>query len=69
MCNTEPGSSLIDIRNIYVEPTLSKEARIIEYVRQIRNPYHFKCGSFTVTAQYAANGPTLEDRLQSLIAL
>jgi hypothetical protein len=61
-------SELIDIRTVSVDKNLPKQERIAEFIRQIKDPYHFKCGKFIVTARYAENGPTLEDCLQRLMA-
>ena len=58
---------LVDIRDVIVDKSLSREERIAEFVRQIKNPYHFKCGNFTVTARFADTDVTLEDCLQRLI--
>lgn len=60
-------SDLVDIREVTVDKSLPKRERIAEYVRQIKDPHHFKCGKFTVTARFANNGITLEDCLQSLL--
>ena len=59
---------LVDIRDVHVDKALPKEERIAEFVRQIKDPYHFRCGKFTVTARFAENGPTLEECLQRIIA-
>ena len=61
-------TSLVDIRDVNVDKNLSKQERIAEFVRQIRDPYQFKCGNFTVTARFSENGPTLEDCLQRIVA-
>jgi len=58
---------LVDIQTVSVDKNLSKEERIAEFIRQIKNPYCFKCGKFTVRARYAENGPTLEECLQSVL--
>ena len=48
---TAGGSgSLVDIRDVTVDKELPREERITEFVRQIKNPYRFKCGRFTVRA-------------------
>ncbi len=60
--------ALIDIRDVRVDPLLPKAERVVEFVRQIRNPYRFRCGKFTVTARYAQDGPTLEECLQRIVA-
>ena len=67
---TSPTTSdiLVDIRTVSVDRTLPREARIAEFVRQIKNPYKFKCGKFTVTVKYADNGLTLEDCLLQMIS-
>jgi len=59
--------TLVDIRDVSVDPSLSREERIAEFVRQIKNPYHFKCGKFTIRARYADNGVTLEDCLKQIL--
>ena len=61
-------AELADIREISTNRDLLKEARVSEFVRQIRDPYHYKCDEITVTARYTADGPTLEDCLRRLIA-
>jgi len=60
MRNNINTAELVDIRDVSVDNTLPKQERVAEYVRQIKDPYHFKCGKFTVRAKFAGNGPTLE---------
>ena len=62
--NTE---SLVDINDISVDKNLPKSERIKEYIRQIKNPYCFKCGDFVVKARYSNNGLSIENCLQSII--
>jgi len=64
----ENVSDLVDIRDVTVDKNLPKHVRIAEFLRQIKDPYHFKCGEFTVTARFAEDGPTLEDCLERLMA-
>jgi hypothetical protein len=69
MAYTTPcNNSLVDIRTVSVDKTLPREARIAEFIRQIKNPYKFKCGKFTVTARYSDSGLTLEDCLMQMIS-
>lgn len=58
---------LVDIRTVSVSNELPKEERIAEFVRQIKNPYCFRCGDFTIRASFASDGVTIEERLQGLI--
>ena len=48
--------TLVDIRDVSVNKELSRDERIAEFVQQIKNPYHFKCGRFTVQASFSAEG-------------
>jgi len=68
MSTTTGMNELVDIRDIQVDSNLPQSERIHEYYRQIRNPHHFKCGKFVVTAKFAENDTTIEDCLQSLIS-
>ena len=61
------GTPLADIRNVSVDQTLPKDERIAEFLRQIKNPYCFKCGKFTVRARFADNGVSLEDCLKQIL--
>ena len=63
---TNPDT-LVDINDISVNKDLPKLERIKEYIRQIKNPYCFKCGNFVVTAKYSDKGLSIEDCLQSII--
>ena len=55
--------TLVDIRDVSV----NKDERIAEFVQQIKNPYHFKCGRFTVQASFSAEGATLEECIKGIL--
>ena len=61
------GTPLVDIQDVSVDLNLPKEERIREFIRQIKNPYCFKCGKFTVRAQFAPDGPSLEECLKQIL--
>ena len=58
---------LVYIRDVSVDKTLPREERIASFVRQIKNPYRFRCGEFVVNARFTDNGKTLEDCLQGIL--
>ena len=60
-------AELADIQTVTVDPSLSKEDRIADFLRQIGNPYCFRCGKFIVRAQFAPNGVSLEDCLKQIL--
>ncbi len=59
---------LVDINDIHIDNSLPKQERVNEFVKQIKNPYHFKCGKFEVIAKFSDNGPTLEECVRGLIS-
>jgi len=59
--------SLVDINDISVDKTLPKDKRIAEYIRQIKNPYCYRCGKFIVKASFSDNGLSMEDCLRSIL--
>ena len=66
--NLSPADmSLVDIRDVSVDQSLPQEERIAEFLRQIKNPYCFRCGKFTVRARFANNGVSLEDCLKQIL--
>lgn len=65
--NKIQADELVDIRTVAVNNELPKEERIADFVSQIRNPYLFKCGKYTVKATFSENGQTLEECIKGLI--
>lgn len=55
---------LVDIRDVKIDRTLPKEERIRDYVRQIKNPYCFKCGNVGVKISFAKTDVTLEECME-----
>ena len=64
---TDGRDNLVDIREVSVEKDLSKEQRIESFVRQIRNPYRFRCGDFVVNASFSSSGLSLEECLKGIL--
>jgi hypothetical protein len=46
---------LVDISTVMVDQSLPKLEKTIEYIKQIKNPYQYKCGKFIVTACFHGN--------------
>ena len=59
--------NLVDIREVSVEKDLPKEQRIESFIRQIKNPYRFRCGDFVVNASFNGSGMTLEECLKGIL--
>ena len=62
--------NLPEIRSINVDKNLTYEEKLIEFVRQMNgDPYHFRCGKYSITASYNQNGLSFEDSLRKMISL
>lgn len=62
---TVDPETLVDIRDVQVRTDLPKQERILDFIRQIKNPYCFKCGDLIIKSTFSDTGETLEDRLKS----
>lgn len=57
------NNNLVDISTINVDKSLSREEKLIEFTRQIKDPYHFTCKGYEVTVTYGTKKLTLEECL------
>ena len=60
--------SLVDIRDVKIDRSMSVEDRMKSYVEQIKNPYMFKVGNTVVRVSYANTQATINDNFLNLIA-
>lgn len=71
--------TLVDINEIVINKELPKEERLLDFIRQIRNPYCFKCGEMIVKTVFMDQdsvsegnivpGVTLEDRIENFLRM
>lgn len=64
---TVDEASLVDIKDVKINPSAAREEKAAEYLRQIKNPYCFLCSGYAVKLQFADNGKTFEDCLTEYI--
>ena len=64
---TVDPETLVDVTTIIIDENLSKEERVKEYLRQVKNPYCFKVGDVVVKCSYSNDGVTLKDRFEQLV--
>lgn len=64
---TVDRDSLVDINDVKINMNLPREERLIEFIRQIKNPYCYRCGKVVVKISFADTEVTLEDRLISYL--
>lgn len=60
--------SLVDIRDVKIDRSMTVEDRMKSYVEQIKNPYMFKVGNTVVRVSYANTQATINDNFVNLLA-
>lgn len=58
-------SSLVDIDNVCVDPTMPVQKRLEHYLLAIKNPYLFLCNGKAVKISYSSHGRPLEETLRA----
>ncbi len=64
---TVDPATLRDIRDVQIKTELPRQERILDYLRQIGNPYCYRHGKYVVKVSFSSDGMTLEDRLLSYL--
>lgn len=64
---TVDPATLRDIRDVHVNTDLPKPKRILDFIRQIGNPYCYRHGKYVVKVSFTDTDVTLEQRLLSYI--
>jgi len=62
---TVDRDTLVDIRDVKINPNLTKEERLIDFVRQIKNPYCYRYGKTVIKISHSDIQVTLEERLEN----
>ena len=60
-------NTLRDIRDVKINTDLPKEERILDFIRQIGNPYCYRHGKYVVKISFADTDVTLEQRMLSYL--
>ena len=61
---TVEQDSLVDIKEVQIDEKLPRKQRFAEFLRQIGNPYCYRCGKVIVKVSFADTDTTLEDLLE-----
>ena len=60
-------NTLRDIRDVKINTDPPKEERILDFIRQIGNPYCYRHGKYVVKISFADTDVTLEQRMLSYL--
>ena len=55
---------LADIKNTKIDPDKPLPERMIDFIKQVRNPYCFRCGKMIIKLSYADTTVTFEERME-----
>ena len=64
---TVDPETLRDIRAVTINADLPKQERILDFIRQIGNPYCYRHGKYIVKVSFTDTDVTLEDRMLSYL--
>jgi hypothetical protein len=57
----------VDIKDVKIVQNASAAERAEQYLNQIHNPYHFRCGDLAVNAEFTEEGKTLRNCIKSYL--
>lgn len=69
MMTQERKEQLVDLRTVHIDTSLPREERMRSFVRQVKDPYHFRVGDVEVRVSYTDSSATLEDRFAQMLSL
>lgn len=59
--------SLVDVKDVKIDKSLSLEERKKSFVEQIRNPYCYICNGFIIKSKFADSGNTFSESFNNFI--
>ncbi len=68
MHKREGKDALVDLRTVRINTGLPTEERIRSFIRQVKDPYHYKVGEVTVHVSYSPGGMTLDECFTGMIS-
>lgn len=66
-CRAIHKEELKDIRDVRVNLELPPAERIADYIRQIENPYLFRCGDIVIKVKHQNTGLSIDDCLKGYV--
>ena len=64
---TVDKASLVDLKDVHINESLIGHERLLDYVRQIGNPYCYIYKGVVIKEKFSDNGKSLEDCLGQYI--
>lgn len=64
---TVQRSELAEISDVRIDSHAPLQERFTEFVKQVKNPYCYRCGKVVVKVSFADTEKTLEDRMEQFV--
>ena len=58
---------LVDLSSIEIDVERSKQERMLDYLRQVKNPYYFKVGDVAVRLVFDEGGRSFQECMEELV--
>lgn len=58
---------LVDLSSIEIDVERSKQERMLDYLRQVKNPYYFKVGDVAVRLVFDESGRSFQECMEELV--
>ena len=58
---------LTDLSSVVIDSEKSKEERMLDYLRQVKNPYYFKVGDVAVRLVFEEGGRSFQQCMEELV--
>ena len=62
---TVDRATLVDLRDINIKTALPQRERLIDFIKQAKNPYCYKYKNMVIKSGFADTDATMEDKLES----
>lgn len=60
-------NSLVDIRDINIDTTKSRQDKLLEFIEKIKNPYFFKVGDIVVKVKFVDDNKSFQEKMENLL--
>lgn len=69
LSNIDEGS-LVDITKIKIDKDLPPKARMLDFIKKVKNPYCFKVGEYIVKSTFDdSSGVSIDDCIENLLMI
>lgn len=59
----------VNIEEVQIDESKSKDARIKEYLKQVKDPYHIKIGGVLVEMEYSEDTGSMQEMVEILVGM